>query len=105
MRIATALAVTLLAAAPALAQTAPTGAAAQVAAPAYSADTPLAEVVADPAAKAVLDKTLPNLAKHPAFEQFKAMSLRQLQPYASGAISEEAVGKVDGELKALAAKP
>ncbi|PVM83431.1 hypothetical protein [Caulobacter endophyticus] len=104
MRIATALAVTLLAAAPALAQTtAPP--AAQTAVPAYSADTPLAEVVADPAAKAVLDKTLPNLAKHPAFEQFKAMSLRQLRPYASGAISEEAVGKVDAELKALTAKP
>jgi hypothetical protein len=33
------------------------------------------------------------------------MSLRQLQPYASDKISEEAVAKVDAGLKALPAKP
>lgn len=104
MRIVTALALTLMAATPALAQTAPAAPAATQAA-AYSADTPLETVVADPAAKAVLDKTLPNLAKHPAFEQFKAMSLRQLQPYSQGAISDEALAKVDADLKALAPKP
>jgi hypothetical protein len=53
----------------------------------------------------VLDKTLPNLAKHPAFEQFKAMSLRQLQPYSSDKISDEAVAKVDADLKVLPIKP
>jgi hypothetical protein len=53
----------------------------------------------------VLDKTLPNITKHPAFDQFKAMSLRQLQPYAPDRISEEAVAKVDVDLKAMAAKP
>ena len=106
MRIVTALALTLMAASPALAQSAPASApAAAPAASTYSADTPLEVIVADPAAKAALAKTLPNLAAHPAFEQFKAMSLRQLQPYASDKISEEAVAKVDADLKALSAKP
>lgn len=106
MRTVTALALTLMAATPALAQSAPAPAPAGAQAVAgFSADTPLETVVADPAAKAVLDKTLPNIAKHPAFEQFKAMSLRQLQPYASDRISEEAVAKVDAELKALPTKP
>jgi len=104
MRIVTALALTLMAASPALAQTAPAPAAAVAAAPAFSADTPLEAVVADPAAKAVLDKDLPNLSKHPAFDQFKAMSLRQLQPYAEGKITDADIAKVDAELKALPAK-
>lgn len=104
MRIVTALALTLMAATPVLAQT-PLAAPAAAQSATYSADTPLETVVADPAAKAALDKTLPNLAKHPAFEQFKGMSLRQLQPYSQGAISDEALAKVDADLKALAPKP
>lgn len=104
MRIVTALALTLMAATPALAQTAAPAPAPAAAAPAFSADTPLETVVANPAAKAVLDKDLPNISKHPAFDQFKAMSLRQLQPYAEGKITDEAIAKVDAELKALPAK-
>lgn len=110
MRIVTALlatgVLTLLTATPAMAQSAGTTTpAAAPTASGFSADTPLEVVVADPAAKAVLDKTLPNISKHPAFDQFKAMSLKQLQPYASDRISEEAVAKVDADLKALPAKP
>jgi len=112
MRIVTAVALTLMAASPALtspavAQTAaPAPAPMPVAAPVqlFTADTPLETVVANPAAKAVLDKTLPNISKHPAFDQFKSMSLRQLQPYAEGKITDDAVAKVDAELKALSAK-
>jgi hypothetical protein len=105
MRIVTALALTLMAASPALAQTAsPAPAAAPAAAPAFSADTPLETVVANPAAKAVLDKDLPSISTHPAFDQFKAMSLRQLQPYAQGKITDEAIAKVDADLKAVPGK-
>ena len=106
MRIVTALALTLLAAGPALAQNAtPAPAAAPAAAaPAFSADTPLETVVANPAAKAVLDKDMPSISTHPAFDQFKAMSLRQLQPYAQGKITDEAIAKVDAGLKAVSGK-
>ncbi|MDR7229779.1 hypothetical protein J2X45_000842 [Caulobacter sp. BE264] len=104
MRFATGLVLAALLTTPALAQNAsPPPAAA--AASAFSADTPLQAVVADPAAKAALEKTLPTLAKHPAFEQFKSMSLRELQAYAEGQITNEMVAKVDADLKALSAKP
>ncbi len=77
---------------------------AAAAAPAFSADTPLETVVANPAAKAVLDKDMPSISTHPAFDQFKAMSLRQLQPYAQGKITDEAIAKVDADLKAVSGK-
>lgn len=104
MRIATGLILAALLATPALAQNASPPPAAATAT-AFSADTPLEAVVADPAAKAALDKTLPTLAKHPAFEQFKSMSLKQLQGYSEGKITDEMVAKVDADLKALSAKP
>ena len=44
--------------------------------------TPIGELAADPAAKAVLDKELPGVTQHPAYDQFKGMTLRQLQPMA-----------------------
>ena len=99
-----------LAAAPVAAQTAPAAtpaapAPAAAAAPAavakLSADTPIETVVANPAGKAVLDAQLPSLTSHPMYEAFKAMSLRQLQPMSNGAITAEAVDKVDAALKAL----
>ncbi len=105
MRIVTALALTLMAATPALAQTAaPAPAPAAAAAPAFSADTPLETVAANPAAKAVLDKDLPGVSAHPAWDQFKAMSLRQLQPYSEGKITDDVLAKVDADLKAVPAK-
>ena len=105
MRIAAGLVVAALLTSPALARAPDPAPAAAAKAPAFSADTPLAAVVADPAAKAALDANLPNVSSHPAFDQFKAMSVRQLQPYADGKITDEMVAKVDAALKALPAKP
>jgi hypothetical protein len=88
-----------------------TAAAAQPAAPApeatapanahYDLDTPIEVLVADPGARAVLDKNLPNLRSHPAYEQFKSMSLRQLQPYSEGKITDEILAQTEKDLKAL----
>ena len=103
MRIATGLFLAALMAAPAYAQAAAPAPAASAAAPAFSADTPLGDVVANPAAKAALVKTLPDLPNHPAWDQFKAMSLRQLQPFAGGKITDELIAKVDTDLKAVPA--
>jgi hypothetical protein len=104
MRIAAGLVVAALLTSPALAQTPATAPAATAKAPAFSADTPLEAVVAAPAAKAVLDTDLPGVSAHPAFDQFKAMSARQLQPYAQGKITDEQLAKLDTDLKALPAK-
>lgn len=69
-------------------------------APVLNGDTPIEAIVADPAGKAVIDKDMPDLQKHPAFDQIKAMSLRQIEPYSGGAITDELIAKVETDLKA-----
>ena len=86
------------------------GASAQTAAvPATSGvlngDSPIEAIVADPVGNAILEKEMPKLLAHPGFEQFKSLSLRQLQPYSSGAITDEAIAKVEAALKAAAPLP
>lgn len=95
----------LLGAAPvAMAQTAtpPAPAAAATAQAArYDLNTPIEKIVADPAAKAVLDKDLPSLTANPAFEAFKSMSLKDLQPMAAGALTDEKLAIVEKHLAEL----
>lgn len=77
-------------------------AAAPAAAASLSLDTPIAEIAAAPAGKAVLDQQLPGLLTHPAYETFKAFSLKALQPYSNGLITDERLAAVDAGLKAIA---
>ncbi len=65
---------------------------------ALSADTPIQDIVANPDGKAVLDKDLPGLTTHAMYDQFKSMSLKDLQPMSQGAISDEALKKVSDDL-------
>ena len=97
--------VLMIAAAPALAQAQDAGVtAAPSAAPAatsvFNGDTPIETIAADPTGKAVLEKDLPHLLTHPAYEQFKSMSLRQLEPMSGGALTDEKIAKVEADLKA-----
>jgi hypothetical protein len=106
LSVAAAAALTLLAAAPALAQaTAAAPAPATAAAPAPAAagalsveSTPIETIVANPAGKAVLDKDLPGLTTHEAYEQFKGMTLAQVAPMSQGAITPEALKTVQADL-------
>lgn len=85
---------------PLAAQTPP--APAPAAAPAaISLDTPIEQIVANPAAKTVLDADFPGLTSHPAYEQFKAMSLKQLQPYSNGVITDDKLAKAGTDLAAV----
>lgn len=84
--------------APALAQeTAP---AAPVAA-AFTIDTPIEALMADERAKAAVTTHLPGIDQHPAYEQFKALSLKALQPFSQGLISEELLAKIAADLAAI----
>jgi hypothetical protein len=105
---ATALAMPSIAAA----QTAPAPAPAPVAAPApaatpaasaakFNLDTPLQEILANEAAKAVLDKDLPGLTGLPQLEMIKGLSLRQLQPYSDGKLTDEVLAKTEADLAAI----
>ncbi|WP_353205324.1 hypothetical protein [Sphingomonas sp.] len=103
-------AIVALTAAPLAAQTTPAPAAPAVAAPAapaaegtakFTLDTPIETIAADPAAKAVLDTDLQNITSHPMYDQFKGMSLNQVQPMSQGALSDAALAKVKADLAAI----
>jgi hypothetical protein len=81
------------------AQSAPAAAAAPAAG--FTLDTPIEQIAADPAGKAVLDKDLPGLTTHQAYDQFKGMSLSQVQPMSQGAITDAALAKAGADLAAL----
>ncbi len=70
-------------------------------APGLSLDTPIEQIAAAPAGKAVLDKDVPGLLTHPAYDQFKAMSLKEVQPMSQGAITDDMMAKTGADLAAL----
>ena len=89
-------------AAPAPAATPASAATTAPAAPvAFSLDTPVEALMADPRAKAVLDARLPTLATHPAYNMIKAMNLRQVQPHSQGLITDEILTAIAADLAAI----
>jgi len=96
-------------AAPALAQNdiapaapaAPAAPTAPAAPAVLSLDTPIEALAADPRSKAVLDARLPGLTAHPSYPMFKAMSLREVQPYSQGAITDELLAAIGTDLAAI----
>lgn len=89
----------------AVAQTTPPAAPAAPAQPAAAAkftlDTPIGELLADERAKAVLDKDLPGLTQLPQLEMIKGLSLKQLQPYSDGKLTDELLAKTETSLAAI----
>lgn len=68
----------------------------------FNLDTPIEELVADEKAKAVLTAGIGiDLSEHPAYEQFKGMSLRQVQPFSEGKITDEMLKKIETDLAAI----
>lgn len=67
----------------------------------FSLDTPLGELAANPAAKAVLDKDIPGLTTNEAFDTFKGASLTQVAPYSNGKLTEAMLAQVATDLAAI----
>lgn len=67
----------------------------------FSIDSPIEQLVANPATKTVLDTDFPGLTAHPAYEQFKGMSLKQLQPFSNGVITDDLLVKAGMDLAAI----
>jgi hypothetical protein len=101
--LAAGAAVFLTAAAAAAQTPAPAATPPAAAAPAgaLSLDTPIEDIVANPAGKAVLDKDIPGLTTHPAYDQFKGMSLKEVQPMSQGALTDDMLKKTGDDLAAL----
>jgi hypothetical protein len=69
-------------------------------APAFTVDTPIETLMADERAKAVVLANFggQDLTQHPAYEQFKSLSLRAVAPFSQGLITEEMLAKIAAEL-------
>lgn len=88
---------TAAAPAPAATPAAPAAAAATK----FSLDTPVETLMADARAKAAVDATLPGVAAHPSYEQFKGMSFNQLAPMAPTLLTPEVLAKLKTSLDAI----
>lgn len=75
--------------------------AAPAAAAKFTLDTPIQDIVADAAGKAVIEKDLPGLIGLPQYEMFKAISLKQLQAYSDGKLTDEMLAKTATDLAAV----
>lgn len=89
----------------AFAQTAAPAASAPAAAGHYStAATEIGTLLDDPAAKAVLFKYLPEMAKSDQIDMARGMTLKDIQQYAPDMVTDKALANVDADLAALPAK-
>ncbi len=91
-------ALALVAAPAAMAQTPP---AAPAAAARLTIDSPIEAIAADPRGKAILNAQFPEMLAHESYPMFKAMSLKQVQPYANGRITDAQIATVAAELAKL----
>lgn len=110
MKLAAVLVPLLAVAAPALAQdhSAHAGHAMPAPAPAAPAaaakltiDSPIEALMANPAAKAAVEAQMPGVEGHPAYGQFKTMSLKQVQPFSQGMITDDMLAKIAAALADL----
>lgn len=75
---------------------------AQEAAAQLTLDSSIESLMANEATKAIVLKHLGPLNEHPFYEQFKAMTLPQVQPLSNGQITAETLEKIKTELAAIA---
>lgn len=78
---------------PALATEAPAAAAKYT-----TAGSTMGDLLDNPAAKAVLEKHLPDLVSNPQMPMARALTLKQIQGYAGDAVSDEVLAKIDADL-------
>lgn len=73
--------------------------------PYSTACTDIGTLLADPAAKAVVARYIPDFATDPQVSMASAMTLRKIAPMSPEPISDETLAKIDAGLAKLPAKP
>jgi len=78
-------------------------AAAATTAAAFTIDTPIEVLMADERANAVVAKHFAgqDLTQHPAYEQFKTLSLKAVAPFSQGLITDEMLEKIAADLATI----
>lgn len=70
--------------------------------PSYSsADTPIGDLLDNPAARAIVEKYLPEVVHGDQIDMARGMTLVGIQPYAPETVTDEVLKKIDAELAAL----
>ncbi|MFD1611422.1 hypothetical protein ACFSCW_06365 [Sphingomonas tabacisoli] len=67
-------------------------------------ETDLGTMLDDPAAKAILAKSIPNVVNNPQVEMGRSLTLAQLQQYAGDSLTDEALKTIQASLDAAAPK-
>ena len=75
----------------------------EVAKEALTINNSIEELMGNEATAAILEKHVPGIGSHSAYDQFKSMSLIELQPWSGGLITDEIIAAVTADLEALAA--
>lgn len=63
--------------------------------------TPLADLIANPATQAVLEKHIPGISKNPEIEPVKGLPLKAIQAYAPDRLPDALLAAIDADLAAL----
>ena len=71
----------------------------------YSSRTLVGTLLDDPRAHAILVQLVPDVVNSPQIDMGRAMSLRDMQPYAPDALPDPLLDKIDVELAKLNCKP
>lgn len=98
----TGLAIT--AATPAMAQTAPAKPAATTAKHYTTAETKIGTLLADPAAKAIVDKHIPGFSDNPQISMVADATLAQIQAMKADTLTDAVFAAIDADLAKLPAK-
>ena len=69
-----------------------------------TATTKIGTLLANPAAKAIVDKHVPGFSDNPSIGMAAEMTLRDIQPMAGDKLTDEVLALIDADLKALPAK-
>lgn len=93
-----------IAAAPAVAQTAPAAPAATAAKHYTTGDTSIGTLLADPAAKAIIDKHIPGFSTNPQIEMVSNATLLQIQPMKPALLTDALLAAIDADLAKLPVK-
>ncbi len=72
--------------------------------PYYSTDeTPLGDLLDNPATKAVLEKHIPQVINNDQIDQARGMTLKAIQQYAAEVLTDKVLAEIDADLKNIPA--
>jgi para-nitrobenzyl esterase len=69
-----------------------------------TANTPLGDILDNPAAKAILDKHAPSISQGPQVDLARGMTLASLQTYAPDVLGDKVLAAIDADFAKLPAK-